>query len=189
MKHPIILLKESHISNLLLCHIHERYGHCGRNYILAQLHRKYWIIRGNTAARKVISKCVTCRHLIGKTEEQRMADLPQARSQPDLPPFTNIGMDYFGPIETKKGRNFVKRYGVLFTCLSCRAVHIDMASFLDTDSCIHALRRFVCRREQVKHIWSDNGTNLVGAYRELKKAFTNLNSDKIQNAMLQRRTD
>ncbi len=86
-------------------------------------------------------------------------------------------------------KNFVKRYGVLFTCLSCRAVHLEMASSLDTDSCIHALRRFVCRRGQVKHIWSDNGSNLVGAYRELKKAFTNLNSGKIQNAMLQRGID
>ncbi len=118
-----------------------------------------------------------------------MANLPQERTQPDLPPFTNVGMDYFGPIETKRGRNFVKRYGVLFTCLSCRAVHLEMASSLDTDSCIHALRRFVCRRGQVKHIWSDNGTNLVGAYRELKKAFTNLNSGKIQKAMLQRGID
>ncbi len=189
MKHPIILPKQSHISNLLLRHIHERYGHCGRNYVLAQLRRKYRIISGNTAARKVISKCVTCRRLKGKTEEQKMANLPQERTQPDLPSFTNVGMDYFGPIETKRGMNFVKRYGVLFTCLSCRAVHLEMASSLDTDSCIHALRRFVCRRGQVKHIWSDNGTNLVGAYRELKKAFTNLNSGKIQNTMLQRGID
>lgn len=118
MKHSIILPKHSHTSNLLLRHIHERYGHCGRNYILAQLRKKYWIISGNTAARKIISKCVTCRRLKGKTEEQKMANLPEERTQPDIPPFTNVGMDYFGPIETKRGRNFVKRYGVLFTCMS-----------------------------------------------------------------------
>lgn len=76
-----------------------------------------------------------------------------------------------------------------FLHVSCRAVHLEMASSLDTDSCIHALRRFICRRGQVKRIWSDNGTNLVGAYIKLKKAFTNLNSSKIQSAMLQRGID
>lgn len=50
MKHPIILPKQSHTSYLLLRHIHERYGHCGRNYILAQLRKKYWIISGTASA-------------------------------------------------------------------------------------------------------------------------------------------
>ncbi|KAL0177460.1 hypothetical protein M9458_026354, partial [Cirrhinus mrigala] len=184
MKYPIILPKQSHISSLLLRHIHEKYGHCGRNYILSQLRKKYWIISGNSAARSVISKCVPCRRLKNRTGEQKMANLPYERTQPDLPPFTKVGMDYFGPIETRRGRNLVKRYGVLFTCLSCRAVHLEMAYSLETDPCIHAIRRFVCRQGQVQHIWSDNGTNLVGAEKELKKALSSFNNNKIQSAML-----
>lgn len=69
----------------------------------------------------------------------------------------------------------VKRYGILFTCMSSRAVQLEVAYSLDTDSCIHALRRFICRRGQVKHIRSDNGSNLVGAKAKLKKALSSLN--------------
>ncbi len=152
--------------------------------MLSELRKRYWAVQGNSAARRVISRCVVCRRMRGKTGEQKMANLPLERILPDLPPFTNVGLDYFGPIEVRQGRNMVKRYGVLFTCMSSRAVHLEVAHSLDTDSCIHALRRFVCRRGQVKHIRSDNGTNLVGAQTELKKALNSLNEGRIQNALL-----
>ncbi len=113
-----------------------------------------------------------------------MADLPLERILPDLPPFTNVGLDYFGPIEVKRGRGYVKRYGVIFTCMSSRAVHLEVANSLETDSCIHAIRRFVCRRGQVKRIRSDNGTNLVGSQKELKKALNDLDKDRIQDSLL-----
>lgn len=103
-----------------------------------------------------------------------------------MPPFTNVGVDYFGPIQVKRGRTTLKRYGVLFTCMTSRAVHIEVASSLDTDSCIDALRRFICRRGQVKLIRSDNGTNFVGAQRELKEALCILNQHRIQEALLQK---
>ncbi|XDV29292.1 hypothetical protein PO909_032429 [Leuciscus waleckii] len=183
-KHPCILPKDSHISILLLRHIHERCGHSGRNHMLSELRKKYWIIKANSLARKVLSRCVMCRRVKGKEGEQKMTDLPLERILPDLPPFTNVGLDYFGPIEVRRGRSTIKRYGVLFTCMSSRAVHLEVAFSLDTDSCIHALRRFVCRRGQIKHIRSDNGTNLVGAQVELKKALMTLDKLKIQDALL-----
>lgn len=174
----------SHVSVLLLRHIHERSGHSGRNHMLSELCKRYWIIKGNSIARKVLSKYVTCHHVRGKAGDQKMADLPLERILPDLPPFTDVGLDYFGPIEVRLGRSSMKRYGVLFTCMASRAVHLEVAYSLDTDSCIHALRRFVCRRGQVKHIRSENGTNLVGAHAELKKALMSLNERKIQDALL-----
>jgi hypothetical protein len=152
--------------------------------MLSELRKKYWISKANSVARKVLSRCVVCRRARGKVGEQKMADLPAERILPDLPPFTNVGLDYFGPIEVRRGRSTIKRYGVLFTCMSSRAIHLEVAFSLDTDSCIHALRRFVCRRGQVKHIRSDNGTNLVGAQVELKKALMTLNETKIQDALL-----
>lgn len=103
----------------------------------------------------------------------------------DLPPFSNIGVDYFGPFEVKKRRSLIKRYGVLFTCMAGRAMHLEMAHTMDTDSCLNALRRFVCRRSHVIHIRSDNGANLVGAKKELEKAISGWNYSKIEKDMLQ----
>ncbi|KAJ8353330.1 hypothetical protein SKAU_G00208970 [Synaphobranchus kaupii] len=123
------------------------------------------------------------KRISGKVGEQKMAHLPEDRLLPDKPPFTNTGVDYFGPFDVKWGRSTGKRYGVLFTCLTLRAVHIEVADSLDTDSCINAIRRFVCRRGQVTIMRSDNGTNFVGAKRELREAIQHLDNDKIERAL------
>ena len=115
-----------------------------------------------------------------------MADLPLDRVSPDEPPFTNVGVDYFGPFGVKHGRSVVNRYGFIFTCLATRAIHLEMASSLDTDSFIHALRRFIARRGQVKELRSDNGTNFVGAQRELKEAIEGWNQGQIHDILLQK---
>lgn len=185
MKHPVILAKDQHISTLIIRHIHEQLGHCGRNHLLSRLRQRYWIINANSAVRRLLSSCVMCRRYRGKLGGQKMADLPKERLQPDLPPFTNAGVDYFGPFEVKVGRSLIKRYGVIFTCMASRAVHLEMAYSLDTSSCINALRRFISRRGQVLHLRSDNGTNFVGAERELREALSALNHKKIQGALLQ----
>lgn len=65
-----------------------------------------------------------------------MVDLPKERLLPDLPPFTHVGVDYFGPLEVKRGRSYFKCYGVIFTCLTSRAVHLEVALSLNTE---HAL--------------------------------------------------
>ncbi|KAK0155313.1 hypothetical protein N1851_002322 [Merluccius polli] len=169
----------SGVVTLILRDIHQRTGHCGRSYVLAQLRRKYWIPQANSAIRKIISKCTTCRRINGKVGEQKMACLPEDRLLPDKPPFTNTGVDFFGPFNVKRGRGTVKRYGVMFTCLTLRAVHIEVADSLDTDSCINAIRRFISRRGQVTIMRSDNGTNFVSSERELREAIQ-LDNGKIE---------
>ena len=77
----------------------------------------------------------------------------------------------------------MKRYGVIFTCLTIRAVHIEVASSLDTDSFINALRRFIARRGQIKELRSDNGTNFIGAERELRRAVEGWNLEKINDVL------
>ena len=185
-KHPVILAKDFHISNLILRHVHQETGHGGRNYMLSRLRQRYWIPGATVSIRKIISKCVVCRRMNTTPAQQLMADLPVDRVSPDQPPFTYVGVNYFGPFGVKRGRSVVKRYGVIFTCLTLRAIHLEVASSLDTDSFINALRRFTARRGQVKELRSDNGTNFVGAQRELKEAIEGWNQEQIHNTLLQK---
>lgn len=185
-KHPVILDKSSRVSELILQEIHKEVGHSGRNHVLSKLRQRFWIPGANSAIRKVLSKCTVCRRLHGIVGEQQMADLPQNRVTPDEPPFTRTGVDYFGPFEVKRGRSTVKRYGVIFTCLAIRAVHLEVAASLDTDSFINALRRIIARRGQVVELCSDNGTNFVGAERELRKAIQEWNTGKIESTLTQK---
>ncbi|XP_056001985.1 uncharacterized protein LOC125664373 [Ostrea edulis] len=188
-KHPIILPSNHHVSSLILRQIHHDLKHSGRNHTLAALRERYWLIHAPSAIRKLISKCTVCRHLGSKVGEQKMASLPEDRLIPNEPPVTRVGVDYFGPLEVKQKRSHVKRYGVIFTCLACRAVHIEVAASLTTDSYINAMRRFIARRGQVIKIRSDNGTNFVRAERELARAINDWNLSQIQDSMLQRNID
>lgn len=131
--------EDLHISDLILHHVNQQTGHGGRNHMLAKLRQRYWIPGASIAIRKTLSKCVVCHRLHAAPGHQRMADLPQDRVSPDEPPFTRVGVDCFGPFEVKRGRGTAKRYGVIFTCLAMRAIHLELASSLDTDSFVNAL--------------------------------------------------
>lgn len=86
----------------------------------------------------------------------------------------------------KRGRSSLKRYGVIFTRMSSQAVHLEVVYLLDTDSCINALRRFICCRGlQVSTMRSDNETNFVGAEKELKDVLASLDHNKVQRTMAQ----
>ena len=108
-----------------------------------------------------------------------MSELPTDRVTLDKPPFSNTGVDCFGPFLIKIGRVEHKRYGVVFTCLVSRAIHLEMMDAMDTDAFVNALRRFLARRGSVEILRSDNGGNFIGAERELREEFDNLVTQKV----------
>ena len=112
-----------------------------------------------------------------------MADLPCDRLEP-APPFTYSGVDFFGPFYVKEGRSEKKRWGCLFTCLVTRAIHLEVANSLTTDSFINAYRRFVGRRGPIRQLRSDRGTNFVGARNELQASLDKMCDDKIKHQLL-----
>ena len=180
-KHQIILPKDHHVSTLIVKDVHEKVGHQGKNHVLAELRQTYWILNARATVKSILHKCNTCRRYQANSEKQKMADLPECRVVSQEPAFSRTGMDYFGPFETKQGRSSRKRYGVIFTCFNSRAIHIEIADCLDTSSCIDAIRRFTARRGSVKELYSDNGTNLVGAEKELRRALEELNQEQTSN--------
>ncbi|XP_064631691.1 uncharacterized protein LOC135489981 [Lineus longissimus] len=185
-KHPIILPKTNRVAEMLVLHFHQDTAHAGQEHVLARLHERFWIPKIRSKVRSMLRSCIGCPKRHAKKMIQVMAKLPDFRLAVYDPPFTRTGTDYFGPMLVKRGRSQVKRWGVLFTCLNTRAVHLEVAESLDTSSFLNALRRFTGRRGQPSDIWSDNGTNFVGRQRELKEALAEWNQHQIDRELLQK---
>ena len=183
VREPIILDGKHRAVRLLIQFHHEKAGHVGRERVVNDLRMQYWIIKLRPAVKSVIKDCQFCKIRKAKPSAPKMAPLPDVRTESFVRPFTNTGVDYFGPLYVTIGRRREKRYGVLFTCLNVRAVHLEIAASLTTDSMIMALRRMMARRGKPKRIYSDNGTNFIGAKRELREALEELDQDVIQKTL------
>ena len=75
------------------------------------------------------------------------------------------------------------RYGVIFTCLTVRAVHIELDPDLTKEAFLLTLRRFIARRGKPKEILSDNGSSIIRADRELREALDKLGQHKIYSSL------
>ena len=101
-----------------------------------------------------------------------------------------MGIDIFGLFvvkhskRTKTTQSRFKCYGAVFVCLTTRAVYLDLVGNLSTDRFLLALIRFVVRRRKPKSIWNDNGTNFIGAEKELSILLKDLNQTKIGNSLI-----
>ncbi|XP_027895299.1 uncharacterized protein LOC114158186 [Xiphophorus couchianus] len=138
-----------------------------------------WILGCSHTVSSYIYKCVKCRKFRRNTEVQRMADLPCERVEAS-PPFTYCGVDCFGPFYIKEGRKELKRYGLLFTCLCSRAVHIELLDDMTSDAFINSLRTLIAIRGNVRQLWSDQGTNFVGARREFLESVKEMDQENIK---------
>lgn len=180
MKNPVILDGKHHISRLIVRHYHIQAAHGNQETVVNNLKQKYWIIRLRPTVKYMVSRCMLCRIRKAKPEVPRMGDLPPARVAHHQRPFTHCGVDLFGPMEVSVGRRREKRYGVIFTCMTVRAIHLEMVPSLTSDSFIMALRRMASRRGWPQNLYSDNGTNLRGADTELKRSVQELDEEKLK---------
>lgn len=172
----MLLPKDHHVAYLILQDAHERLGHSRRDHVLSHVcHRCPLNNPENAVSLYYLSKTTWC---IRHTND---GGLPEKQTYiRDEPPFTRSGVELFGPFNVKWGRSYVKRYRVIFTCLASRAVNIEMATSLETDSFIHALRRFTARRGQVKEMRSSCSND-----RKLRKAIKEWHTSQIENILLQ----
>ncbi len=116
-----------------------------------------------------------------------MGALPPARTTP-APPFDRVGVDFAGPFLITRGNptkpTQVKVYAVVFVCLVTRAIHLELCGDdLTTEAFIACLHRFCARRGSPSHVYSDNGTNLVGTKNEIEELQQTLSSRGTQDAI------
>jgi hypothetical protein len=106
--------------------------------------------------------------------QQLMGQLPLARITVARP-FLNSGIDYVGPFEIKSGNTRSKTtticYIAFLICMATKAIHLELLFHLTSEAFIAALKRFISRRGLMDHLYSDNGSNFVGANTELKEFF------------------
>ncbi|XP_063636142.1 uncharacterized protein LOC134806751 [Cydia splendana] len=171
-KHPMIIAKNSRLTELLVKRAHLENLHGGPKLTLVHLRDKYWIVGGYQAVKKYLHQCVTCRRFNAAQQQQIMADLPRPRVTPSRP-FLHTGIDFTGFVDIKanKGRGIktLKAYIAVFVCLATKAVHLELVSELSSSAFLAAFRRFCARRGAPKDMYSDNGTNFVAANRQLQK--------------------
>ncbi|OXA41905.1 uncharacterized protein LOC110859593 [Folsomia candida] len=182
-RHPILLPRHGRLTQLLIIQEHEKLFHCGQQLLLSSIQTRYWIIRGRDAIRHQLRKCVRCTRQRAATLQQFMANLPQFRLHP-CRAFTKAAEDYAGPFLLRpmvpRSTSTIKSYLAIFVCCVTRAIHLELVSAMTTDAFIAALRRFIARRGCPTDLYSDCGTNFVGANHELRK-FLALSSTPIHN--------
>lgn len=182
-KNPAILDPKHPITILLIEHMHNMVNQNGQETVVNLLRQKYHILGVRTAVRRVWSNCFKCKLARTMPKCPLMGELPLCRVTKQKRAFMETGVDYFGPMNVAIGRRHEKRYGVLFTCMATRAIHLEISTSLNTDSAIMAIRRFVSRRGYPNKIYSDNGTNFRGADKELRLAIKDIDQSKVTKEM------
>ena len=169
-RHPVILHGNHPLTKLLISAEHIRLLHAGPALVSSSLGRNFHIVGLRRVVRTITRACVICRRTTTRPQNQLEGQLPVERITPGIV-FQQVGVDYAGPVYLRVGHvrkpTFVKAYIGVFVSFTIKAVHLELVSDLTSASFIACLRRFVARCGKPHTIWSDHGSNFVGAEREL----------------------
>ncbi|XP_008178240.1 uncharacterized protein LOC103307749 [Acyrthosiphon pisum] len=178
-KHPMLVPKESHLAVLITRHWHLYACHARPRLLIALVQQRFWVIGVRLIVHRVIRKCVLCAKMSANHPQPIMAALPGFRVR-EAHPFSIVGIDYAGPLQMKelslRKARIVKVYIAVFVCMTTKAVHLEPVSALSTEAFLLTLDRFVARRGLPSSIYSDCGTNFVGAARQLRLLVNNPDS-------------
>lgn len=188
-RHPVILPHDHEYTVLVVKHFHNVMRHQNEEATICRIRQEFWVVRLRQLLRGVIAKCQTCRIRNAQPAPPLMGSLPEDRVTSNVRPFTYTGLDYFGPVTVTIGRRTEKRWVALFTCLTIRAVHLELSHDLSTDSCIIVIRNFINRRGVPKRLRSDNGTNFIGADAEAKRFSDVFEPQRIQEELSSHRIE
>ncbi len=159
------------LTRLLVETEHYKHQHPGISTLISILGHAYFIPGLRSFLKRLSKRCATCRRANAQPIAQQMGLLPSVRTTPS-PPFTSVGVDFAGPFQLKMGYTrkpvMFKAYCCLFICLSSKAVHLEVCTSLETEEFLAAFQRFCDRRGTPHSVYSDNGSNFVGAKAELQ---------------------
>lgn len=156
-KEPILLPTKTEFTKRVIIDLHKQHYHVGVSHTLSLLRKKFWVPHGKSTVQKVLRKCTQCvKYGGGPFKLPGMPDLPTERVRLSLL-FAFVGLDYFGPLFVGNGTK-EKRWVCLFTCLTIRAIHLEVVKDLSAEECLLAIRRLVAVRGLPILIVSDNAS-------------------------------
>ena len=169
--YPILLPKRSHFSSLLIKEYHQKLFHSGVSHTLAQLRNQYWIPQGRAEVKKAIHGCGVCKRFQGGPFKlPSMSPWPRKKVAKSAP-FTYTGLDYFGPLYIQAGSSKKKVWVCLFTCVTVRAIHLELVKDMTAEQFLLALRRFIARRGKPAQLILDNAPQFKLAKTAIDKAW------------------
>ena len=184
--HPIIMPSHHDFVTAFVRREHVKQLHAGPTLLLSIVRNQFWPIGGRSLCRRIVRSCIRCCRARPTPTVQRIGQLPSCRVN-QVRPFLKVGIDYAGPILVKSGitRNArkVKAYIGVFVCMATKAAHLELIHDLSTAAFLAALKRFTARRGKPAAVFSDNGSNFVGANRQLTEFFEFMGSDANQQAV------
>lgn len=183
-KHPILMSAKGRIVSLLVDYYHSSNLHTGPALVLSLIRQKYWILSARNLIRQRVHKCNSCFKLKPLSTNPPMGDLPSIRVS-QVKSFVHTAVDYAGHFYVthirKRGVKSHKAYICLFVCLTTKALHLELVSDLSTDLFLAAFKRFISRRGPVSILYSDGGSNFIGAKRKLNEIYPLIQSTDYNN--------
>ena len=161
----------------LIFDLHCKNQHAGSDWCLNSLREQgFWLIGGKSTIRQITTKCVQCQKSIKKLSQQKMGEPPAYRLAHDIKPFSYVGMDAAGPLYLKEvNEEQPKVYVIVFTCLSSRAIHLELSPGLSTEAVIGCMRKLIARRGMIREILSDCHKTHVRCEVELRAILNEMN--------------
>ena len=116
----------------------------GVEHLRSIVQHLFWVLGLRSELHRIRLKCVFCAKRAPMISASMisalmMSDLPSEKLGFGSAPFALTGIDFFGPFEVKIARSSHKRWCCPFTCLTVRAIHIEVCHSLSTDSCLLVL--------------------------------------------------
>lgn len=178
----LILLPHNHILSRLYAEYIHNAAHLGKASTVCKIRDRFWILKLPSLVASIRNKCVTCKKLNAKLQEQIMAQVPLHRLKP-MPAFYYTYIDIFGPFKIRgmvNKRRTGKAFGVIFTCGNSRAVFCDVSPDYSMIGFLQTMRRFTSIRGFPSDVWSDCGSQLVAADKELRDMIKGFDKEKLK---------
>ncbi|PIO59360.1 hypothetical protein TELCIR_19179 [Teladorsagia circumcincta] len=180
---PVFLPPHCRITELFVLHIHQSHNHCGMNHTLTLLRQQVWIPKGRATVKRILhNDCYQCKRYLAKPYSLPPFPVhPERRVRPPRYPFENVGMDFFGPLQYRNNNGTTdKLWMILFTCLNCRAIYVDVLIDMTARTVLHVLRRFIATIGSPTWILCDNAKT----FKTINQCYASLSEPNIDNDII-----